>query len=452
MTRLSGTILAVTAMAYPALAARQPSIRAYTPAAQQASSGNSVTSNVLSLKKGKKAAKSAGHLGTLRSNVSSSSKHRYGAEPVDNLGSVEYVAEIEWDGTPVEVIVDTGSSDTWLVQAGFTCVDVDGNVQPEADCYFGPVFNGTFDEGSIKDENFNIEYGDGEFLTGVLGYENVTVAGLTVDHQEVALVNYSYWFGDSVTSGLMGLAYPLLTSAYQGTNTSADSLSTQVEYDPIITTLIKEKIIDPVFSLALDRNSDSGYLALGGLPPVSHTGSFATTPILMLEIYDEPKMATQYSFYTIIADAYIYEGSEKRTQVNTDSWSKLAAPATVNTTQFPVIVDSGTTLLYLPTDLYDDIAALYDPPAVYIEDEGASFAPCNASVPYVGVKIGGKVFNISDADLLMQEVVDPTTGYCLIGPQDGGSGPYILGDTFMNNVISVFDIGASEIRFAAHDY
>lgn len=130
MTRLSGTILAVTAMAYPALAARQPSIRAYTPAAQQASSGNSVTSNVLSLKKGKKAAKSAGHLGTLRSNVSSSSKHRYGAEPVDDLGSVEYVAEIEWDGTPVEVIVDTGSSDTWLVQAGFTCVDVDGNVQP----------------------------------------------------------------------------------------------------------------------------------------------------------------------------------------------------------------------------------------------------------------------------------------------------------------------------------
>lgn len=152
----------------------------------------------------------------------------------------------------------------------------------EADCYFGPVFNGTFDEGSIKDENFNIGYGDGEFLTGVLGYENITVAGLTVDHQEVALVNYSYWFGDSVTSGLMGLAYPLLTSAFEGTNTSADSLSTQVEYDPIITTMIKENIIDPVFSLALDRNSDSGYLALGGLPPVNYTGSFATTPILMV--------------------------------------------------------------------------------------------------------------------------------------------------------------------------
>lgn len=119
----------MTAMAYPALAARQLSVRAYTSAARQASSGNSVTSNVLSLKKGKKAAKSAGYLGHLRTNVSSSSEHSYGAEPVDNLLSEEYVAEIEWDGTPVEVIVDTGSSDTWLVQAGFTCVNVNGDVQ-----------------------------------------------------------------------------------------------------------------------------------------------------------------------------------------------------------------------------------------------------------------------------------------------------------------------------------
>lgn len=96
---------------------------------------------------------------------------------------------------------------------------------------------------------------------------------------------------------------------------------------------------------------------------------------------------------------------------------------------------------------------MYDPPAVYLDNEGASFAPCDASVPSVGVQIDGTVFYISDADLLVQEVVDPTTGYCLIGPQNGGTdGPYILGDTFMNNVISVFDVGASEIRFAAHNY
>lgn len=103
-------------------------------------------------------------------------------------------------------------------------------------------------------------------------------------------------------------------------------------------------------------------------------------------------------------------------------------------------------------ELYEDIIALYDPPAIYIDDEGAMFAPCNASVPSLGIQINGTVFYISEADMLMQSYMDSDTGYCLTGPQDGGTGPYILGDTFMNNVISVFDIGASEMRFAAHYY
>lgn len=356
MVRHSLLALGALATSSCAVAARQLNARVHTPTAAQSPSANVVTSNVLSLKKSGKKAKSASYLGSLqagRTNANAAAANTsYGATPVDNLYSEEYIAEIAWDGVAVDVIVDTGSSDTWLVQAGFTCVDYAGNEQAEADCYFGPVFNGTFDEGAIADENFDIEYGDGEFLTGVFGYENVTVAGITVDQQQVALVNYSYWDGDGVSSGLMGLAYPLLTSAYAGTDPSADSEDTQVVYNPIITTLIDEGLIEPVFSLALDRNSDSGYLALGGLPPVNYTGAFATTPIKIVEIYDWPAMATQYSFYTIYVDAWIYEGSEDRTEIATGAWTDLFAAddaAVVNTTQFPIIVDSGTTLLYLPT-------------------------------------------------------------------------------------------------------
>lgn len=210
-------------------------------------------------------------------------------------------------------------------------------------------------------------YADLEFMTGAMGYETVTVAGVTVEKQEVALVNYTYWFGDSVTSGLMGLAYPRLTSAFVGTNASVNDDDKQVPYDPIMTTMIKRGLIEPMFSLVLDRDSENGYLALGGLPPVNHTGTFATTPILMvscpqyllrsygtshtgiqIELYDDAKMNTEYSFYTIIADAYIYMGSQK-TRANTGIWGQLLQNITVNTTEFPVIVDSGTTLMYLPT-------------------------------------------------------------------------------------------------------
>lgn len=57
---------------------------------------------------------------------------------------------------------------------------------------------------------------------------------------------------------------------------------------------------------------------------------------------------------------------------------------------------------------------------------------------------------ISHADMLLQASVDPLTGLCAVGVMDGGTGPYVLGDTFMNNVISIFDIGAAEMRFAVN--
>lgn len=153
----------------------------------------------------------------------------------------------------------------------------------KTNCSLGPPFQGTFDGGAISNQHFNLMYADLEFMTGIMGYETVTVAGITVEKQEVALVNYTYWFGDSVTSGLMGLAYSRLTSAFAGTNSSVNDNDKQVlPYDPIMTTMIKRDLIEPMFSLVLDRDSDNGYLALGGLPPVNHTGTIATTPILMV--------------------------------------------------------------------------------------------------------------------------------------------------------------------------
>jgi hypothetical protein len=36
-------------------------------------------------------------------------------------------------------------------------------------------------------------YGDGEFLRGQPGYQDVTVAGITVKKQEICLVETAYW-------------------------------------------------------------------------------------------------------------------------------------------------------------------------------------------------------------------------------------------------------------------
>lgn len=57
---------------------------------------------------------------------------------------------------------------------------------------------------------------------------------------------------------------------------------------------------------------------------------------------------------------------------------------------------------------------------------------------------------ISKADMLLKSSVDPATGLCAVGVMDGGTGPYVVGNNFLNNVISVFDIGAAEMRFAVN--
>lgn len=57
-------------------------------------------------------------------------------------------------------------------------------------------------------------------------------------------------------------------------------------------------------------------------------------------------------------------------------------------------------------------------------------------------------FSVSPADLILQPQFDGATDHSEVGFQDG-AGDYILGATFLNNVLSMFDLGALEVRFTA---
>ncbi|MCJ1224429.1 hypothetical protein MMC12_001074 [Toensbergia leucococca] len=417
----------------------------YTPAAFRAPSPNTVTSNTLSLTR-KSGSRSAAYLQSIRKNTQVNGLYQYGVAPLtQEEEGEEYLTEIEFGSKSFSVILDTGSSDTWLVETGFTCVNqTSGALETEAECMFGPTYTVPSTFKDIPNENFNITYGDGEFLTGKFGFEAVTLAGITVPKQQVAVVNFAAWDGDDVSSGLVGLAYPAITSEFSGDNPTLDTEAKQIEYNPIFTTMYLDSLVAPLFSLAINRGNSgtnqAGFLALGGLPPVAFVPIFASTPIqiLTLAAYN---ITTQYSFYTITPQALVYEES-KHTHYGYGNWPNPFQP---NGAQY--IVDSGTTLLYLPTGQADAINALFDPPAVYSDDVGAYVVDCNAKAPELGVQIGGEVFFISPLDLILN-----SEGSCFTGVDDGGDGPYILGDVFLKNVVAVFDVGASEMRFAAREF
>ena len=130
----------------------------------------------------------------------------------------------------------------------------------------------------------------------------MTVAGITVKKQRVGLAHQVYGGGDGATSGFLGLAYPLLTHAFNGGN-DTDRLPgslNQDTYDTVFTSMVKQGLVTPpYFSMSMDRNH-SGWLTLGAIPPVTH-GKFSNTPIIKAEVYNvsSPIMETEYSFYTV---------------------------------------------------------------------------------------------------------------------------------------------------------
>lgn len=117
------------------------------------------------------------------------------------------------------------------------------------------------------------------------------------------------------------------------------------------------------------------------------------------------------------------------------------------------ILDSGTTLSFIPHNLAQRYNSMFDPPAAIDSYSGFYVIPCNAAVPFLGVKIGGTTFWHNPKDLVKQ--FDPSGRSCVSGIQSANTlgGPNILGDVFLNNVLAVFDLGEKQLSFAARtDY
>lgn len=358
-----------------------------------------------------------------------------GIAPLTAYQDILYFTDITFGTETFKVVVDTGSSDTWLVQTGFQCVDGSTGIYlPETECAFGPLYTPSSTFKQIQGENFNTRYNDGESLTGSIGTEDVTLGGITVKDQEFGLVNYAAWRGDNSSSGLLGLAFPNVTKAFLGSDPTVDGNSNVAPYSPLFTNMYAQGLIAPVFSLAISRDDRvGGLLALGGLPPVKHDSYFVCTPFQLRPRPGLPATNTTdkplFQFYYIKLGGVTYGNT-------TDNSTSLAT------------VDSGTSLIFLPSELAHHVNQQFDPPAYIDGSRGEYVVDCAAKPPRFGIGIRGHTFYVNPMDM----IIKTKEGGCITGITAAGfNRPAVLGDVFLRNVLAVFDVGASEMRFAARE-
>ena len=113
---------------------------------------------------------------------------------------IQQLIEVSFNNVPRSLLLDTGSSDAWMVTPDVQCLDADLSPVPRSECKLGDAYDGP-EILQIGNETYSQIYGTKEVVSGPIGYADVTVAGLTVEKQKVALVNEGYILGDGIRSG-----------------------------------------------------------------------------------------------------------------------------------------------------------------------------------------------------------------------------------------------------------
>ena len=352
-----------------------------------------------------------------------------------------YTAEVSVGSQLFHATLDTGSSDTWLIATDANCTDV-ATLRPvvPAKCgYTGSRYDPNASFEAIPNMHLNGSYGNGMVLNGPMGHTDLIFGGLTIPKQAISAISYISAAGlpEGSVSGLIGLAYQSLTSAFTGTDPSKDirckgnSSCGPVTYSPFINTLFQYGPTEPVFSFALSRSKIfGGLMTIGGIPSLDDISVNATGNVIASSPIKPLGNATALSFYTTDVDGFVYSN------------------VTPNAGQGQYVVDTGTIPNLFHKEEAQAINALFDPPATFNETIGLFVVHCNAHVPQLGVSIGGQIFYHNPKDMIFRQ-----GDQCLSAVQtSGGALLPILGASWLKSVLAIFDVGATEMTFVSRVY
>lgn len=315
---------------------------------------------------------------------------------------------------PMKLHLDTGSSDLW--------VNVD-NSRLCGESTDPCSLSGTYDANSSStyqyiNSEFNISYVDGSGSTGDYVSDTLSFGGIDLEEQQ-----FGVGYVSSSTEGILGIGYPIneVAVAYNGGN----------PYPNVPWHLVQEGVIGVnAYSLWLnDLSASTGSILFGGINTAKFHGELQTLPIIA-------EQGTYAEF--IIALTSVGANGEK---------DNIAQNIAV-----PVLLDSGSSLMYLPDDIaytiFDSVNADYQ------QDQGAAFVDCGLRYGSgtIDFTFSGPTISVTLDELVIVAGVDRGEPVCILGIAPAEGSTPVLGDTFLRSAYVVYDLQHNEISLAPTNF
>ncbi|CAG8937395.1 unnamed protein product [Penicillium salamii] len=322
-------------------------------------------------------------------------------------------------GTPEQsfrLVIDTGSSDLWTNTPNSTFCE-----NKENGCSVSGTYDATASSSySFVNSDFNITYADGTGAAGDYVTDTLTIGGTTIKNFQ-----FGIGFTSASAEGVLGIGY---TSNEVQVGANGDSAYANLPKSMVNKGLIQSN----AYSLWLnDLDANTGSILFGGVNTKKYHGTLQTVPI--------QKVGNQYAEF-IIALTGIALGNSS----GTHSYSSSAIPA-------GVLLDSGSSLTYLPdaivNDIYNDLGVTYE------SQSGIGYVECSLASKDVNISY---TFSSPTIDVGLNElIIDVGDLYfrngkkaCVFGIVPAGGSTSVLGDTFLRSAYVVYDLANNEISLA----
>ena len=88
----------------------------------------------------------------------------------------------------------------------FTCVNEREKPTGQATCNLPTLYTQSAGATSVSGVKLSQGYASGEFVTGPMVLETVSIGGVTVQKSQIGAVDTAFWNGDGVNGGQLGLS------------------------------------------------------------------------------------------------------------------------------------------------------------------------------------------------------------------------------------------------------